>query len=370
MADGSGRVSRYDLWKWGAMMKSMGVVALSVVLLGVAGVALVSNSLDRGAAEQALERHAVLVTGSTNRLAPTENEASSEGAALEGVIPEATAPRENAESEEVADEATLSGAAAETSNEALVANVAPSDLLSIQRAVDRVEISGAVARVEDTDELVAAAHQAFPTFEIVTNLVQEANVAADNLQMGRVAMVALSRLAEGKAEISGGAITVTGRALYSQMPDVLAAWLEEQMPEGWRVSLDIDAPERVAANAGAQCQQQIVGRLSEEQIGFAVAAATLKPEAEPLLDDLAAILGECADVAIEVAGHTDSDGSEGANRRLSQERAAAVRQALAERGVEAERLSAVGYGQAQPIAPNDTPDNKARNRRIELIVVD
>ncbi|HSP24887.1 MAG TPA: OmpA family protein, partial [Saliniramus sp.] len=244
------------------------------------------------------------------------------------------------------------------------------DLITIVRSGDMIEITGAITRIEERDTIIAAAEEAFPTFAIETRLVQEANLPAGREDAVLLAISALSRLSEGRAEILGSEIAVRGRALYAQTPELLAARLEDATPEGWSVSLDIDAPERSAASGGAQCQQQVVERLAEDQIGFAVAAATLEPDAEPLLDDLAEILGTCPDVAVEVAGHTDSDGSEAANRRLSQERAAAVRQALAERGVEAERLSAVGYGQAQPIAPNDTPQNKARNRRIELIVIE
>lgn len=246
----------------------------------------------------------------------------------------------------------------------------PSGLMSITRNGETIALVGAVTRIEAHDDLVAAAKRAFPTFAIDARLVQEPMIEEGREDAALVAIAALSRLAEGRAEIFGTAINVTGRALYAQIPALLYARLADEVPKGWTVSLDIDAPEGVTENGGAQCQQSVVARLADDQISFAVAAASLVPDAEPLLDELAEILGQCPNVAVEVAGHTDSDGSEAVNRRLSQERAAAVRQALAERGVEAERLSAVGYGQAQPIAPNDTPENKARNRRIELIVID
>jgi OOP family OmpA-OmpF porin len=246
----------------------------------------------------------------------------------------------------------------------------PSDLMSITRKGETIALVGAVTRIEAHDDLVAAAKRAFPTFAIDARLVQEPMIEEGREDAALVAIAALSRLAEGRAEISGTAINVTGRALYAQIPAILSARLADEVPEGWTVSLEIVAPDGATANGGAQCQQSVVARLADDQISFAVAAAILQPDAEPLLDELADILGQCPNVAVEVAGHTDSDGSEAANRRLSQERAAAVRQALARRGVEAERLSAVGYGQAQPIAPNDTPENKARNRRIELIVID
>lgn len=242
--------------------------------------------------------------------------------------------------------------------------------MRIERTPDRVDLKGSIARLEDRDALTDAARLAFPTSAVDMRLVQEQTVATDQLDAALLAIEALSRLAEGRADIAANKIIVTGRALYAQMPALLAARLEERTPSGWTIALEIDAPEAAAANGGAQCRQGIVERLAKDQIGFAVAAAALQPDAEPLLDDLAEILGQCPKVAVEIAGHTDSDGSEAANRRLSQERAAAVRRALSERGVDAGRLSAVGYGQAQPIAANDTPENKALNRRIELIMIE
>jgi OmpA-OmpF porin, OOP family len=352
------------------MKNSTGVVAFAVVLLGVAGAAVVANFVDRSAAEQVRKPHAVLVTGSSNRLdSELIADTTSKGSGLEKTLPDETSQLERPVLGASSSEAESIDVSPEADSAAVVAPPL-TNLLSIRRNGDRIELAGAVARVEDTDELVAAARQAFPTFAIDTTLVQEPNIADNRLPVALLAVAALSRLAEGRAAIEGNDMTITGRALYAQTPELLAARLEKATPEGWTVSLDVDAPERIAANGGAQCQQRIVERLADDQISFAVAAATLAPDAEPLIDELAEILGECPDVAVEVAGHTDSDGSEAANRRLSQERAAAVRQALSARGVENDRLSAVGYGQAQPIAPNDTPENKARNRRIELIVIE
>ena len=72
---------------------------------------------------------------------------------------------------------------------------------------------------------------------------------------------------------------------------------------------------------------------------------------------------------VQIGGHTDSDGAESANLRLSQARAETVRDTLIDRGVDAAYLTAVGYGESEPVAPNDTSENKALNRRIELVVI-
>jgi OOP family OmpA-OmpF porin len=69
-----------------------------------------------------------------------------------------------------------------------------------------------------------------------------------------------------------------------------------------------------------------------------------------------------------VEGHTDSDGDAAANQALSVARAASVRDALVAAGVDASILRTRGHGERRPVAPNDTPENKARNRRVDLLV--
>ena len=86
------------------------------------------------------------------------------------------------------------------------------------------------------------------------------------------------------------------------------------------------------------------------------------------LRELAEIAKECPAFRIEIEGHTDSEGTDERNQRLSDRRAKAVADFLTRAGVEASRLSTVGYGASRPIADNDTEDGRARNRRIEFIV--
>jgi outer membrane protein OmpA-like peptidoglycan-associated protein len=72
---------------------------------------------------------------------------------------------------------------------------------------------------------------------------------------------------------------------------------------------------------------------------------------------------------LEISGHTDDAGKKAANKKLSQERADAVRDYLVSKGIEADRIKAVGYGDEKPIAPNDTSEGRQKNRRIEAIAM-
>ncbi len=108
-----------------------------------------------------------------------------------------------------------------------------------------------------------------------------------------------------------------------------------------------------------------------DTIYFDYNKATIKPVSFSLLDEVAVVIRDNPQMrVIRVEGHTDSDGSELYNLKLSQSRAESVRAALIERGIEAGRLTAVGFGQQVPIVPNDSEDNKARNRRVEFIIVE
>lgn len=116
------------------------------------------------------------------------------------------------------------------------------------------------------------------------------------------------------------------------------------------------------------CQQALSSIVREGVINFDRARAVLHSESFRTLDRLAEAANRCPTLKVEIEGHTDSDGTPERNQRLSQRRAEAVAAYLIEAGVERARLTTIGYGETRAVAPNDTPENKARNRRIEFTV--
>ncbi|MFD3190494.1 OmpA family protein [Sedimentitalea sp. HM32M-2] len=104
-------------------------------------------------------------------------------------------------------------------------------------------------------------------------------------------------------------------------------------------------------------------------IYFSAGSARLDAKSRPLLDNLYDIVNRCPDLNIEIGGHTDSDGSDVANKRLSERRAASVASYLQSKGISSARMVTVGYGEARPLVDNSTAQNKARNRRIEFSVI-
>jgi OOP family OmpA-OmpF porin len=101
-------------------------------------------------------------------------------------------------------------------------------------------------------------------------------------------------------------------------------------------------------------------------VNFQTARSVLTPTSYAILDQVAASLVANPEIRIEIAGYTDSTGSRALNLRLSNARAIAVRYYLARKGVSPSRMTARGYGPANPVATNTTPDGRAQNRRVEL----
>jgi outer membrane protein OmpA-like peptidoglycan-associated protein len=121
------------------------------------------------------------------------------------------------------------------------------------------------------------------------------------------------------------------------------------------------APKRVEVTA-----DKIVIR---EKIQFDFDKATIKSESNGLLDEISSVIKDNPQLRkIAIEGHTDSDGADAYNIKLSSDRAGAVMAYLVSHGVERERLSAKGYGESKPIASNDDADGKEKNRRVEFII--
>jgi outer membrane protein OmpA-like peptidoglycan-associated protein len=97
--------------------------------------------------------------------------------------------------------------------------------------------------------------------------------------------------------------------------------------------------------------------------------ATLQSASNPELDRAVALMKANANMQVEIAGFTDAQGTNSYNKDLSQRRANAVRDYLIGKGVDASRLSAVGYGEINAVASNDTEEGRAENRRVEFVVV-
>ena len=109
------------------------------------------------------------------------------------------------------------------------------------------------------------------------------------------------------------------------------------------------------------------GKFITHGILFDVNKSTIKAESMGTINEIVKLMNEHADLSFRIEGHTDSDGEEAYNQKLSEERAASVKSLLVDSGIDASRLETVGYGESKPIDDNTTPEGKANNRRVEFI---
>lgn len=116
-------------------------------------------------------------------------------------------------------------------------------------------------------------------------------------------------------------------------------------------------------------QEELDTLLDGKRIQFLYAREILTKQSAKLLDSLINVLKKYPDIKIEVAGHTDSDGTKKRNLHLSQKRADSVKAYMVKKGLNQENINAVGYGEAYPLVNNDTLTNRRLNRRVEFKII-
>jgi outer membrane protein OmpA-like peptidoglycan-associated protein len=221
-----------------------------------------------------------------------------------------------------------------------------------------------------------------------------AGVAASNVSEARKALDRANQLADKGGNLGDIQYEAQVAARNAQIANekILAAQAREEIEKGnaERQAVLVEAREAEARRQAEQARiaQQKASTLEEEladmrarktdrgmvltlgDVLFDTGKATLKPGAYGTVDRLASVLKEAPDRKVMIEGHTDSVGSDDFNQSLSERRAAAVQTALLERGVAANQISAVGKGEAYPIASNDDAGGRQRNRRVEMIFTD
>jgi outer membrane protein OmpA-like peptidoglycan-associated protein len=247
--------------------------------------------------------------------------------------------------------------------EPLAGRVAARELAAARDAL--AEADNAYAERESLEIIEHDAYVAQRYADISRELVAEAR-AREEIERGeaeRNRIIAESREREAQraareAEAATREADVQARAAEEQARAAQAA--EERSRDLERELEDLEA--RNTEDRGLV--------LTLGDVLFDTGAATLKPGAATTVDRLAQFMRDYPERSVRIEGHTDAAGSDETNQALSERRAQAVREALVERGLPAERIGAVGYGEARPIAGNDTPAGRQQNRRVEIVVSD
>jgi OOP family OmpA-OmpF porin len=188
-----------------------------------------------------------------------------------------------------------------------------------------------------------------------------------------VALEALSQLNDGSMTVRPDMIRIAGNTGNAGAGDEIARFVTGKLGEDSGLDLSVayvEALDPVAAlPTPEECVEMINAAITERKITFSPGSIEIETDALVTIDKVAEALRECQTVRMEIGGHTDSQGSEGMNERLSQERADAVLNAIMARRVLTANLTAKGYGESKPIADNGTEDGREANRRIEFRLI-
>lgn len=183
------------------------------------------------------------------------------------------------------------------------------------------------------------------------------------LLVGLAAVAMLFLLTRGRQADVASTRTEAPSASPGQMANVT-------LPGGTRVSVNQGGSvHQLSTFLGDRSATGLPKRFVFDDLHFESGATRLTPEGQRTVDSLLMVLKAYPPVQIVLEGHTDATGDAAANKTLSQQRAEAVKQILANGGVAADRVKTEGYGQERPVADNNTDAGRARNRRLELVVV-
>ena len=198
--------------------------------------------------------------------------------------------------------------------------------------------------------------------EAAAKAAAEAKAAADKATAEQARISAEKAAAEKIAAEKAAADKAAAdkRAAEEAARKALIAQPQPQQPV-------VKPPAQVREEA-VNCQVLLTQAKNEGVINFKRASAEIEVQSNATLNRIVNVMGTCKSAKIEIQGHTDAEGTPERNINLSNRRAQAVLNYLKDAGVDPSRLTAIGYGETKPVAPNDTRENMAKNRRIEFDV--
>jgi OOP family OmpA-OmpF porin len=168
------------------------------------------------------------------------------------------------------------------------------------------------------------------------------------------------------------------KIVYEDSPGTITAnkgdtwyWLQNSGSYYYQTLLTVKSMQQeVTADASSIADElSKSGHIALYGIHFETAKATILPDSETVLAEVAKMLQQNSDVKVRIEGHTDNVGSAAANQTLSEKRAQAVVAWLSSHGIESSRLQAKGWGASKPVDDNATEDGRAKNRRVELVKI-
>lgn len=184
---------------------------------------------------------------------------------------------------------------------------------------------------------------------------------------------ALSALHHGSVTVTPDFVEISGKTGAQNAGASISQVLANRLGGGQQFAIDVAYVESLDPLASIPTPEECIARLqnvqAETKISFEPGSGTLDANAAPILDAVAVILEDCGELPLEIQGHTDSQGRESMNLALSQNRAQSVLAALRDRRILTGTFKATGFGEATPIASNETEAGREANRRIEFVLI-
>jgi outer membrane protein OmpA-like peptidoglycan-associated protein len=175
---------------------------------------------------------------------------------------------------------------------------------------------------------------------------------------------------KGSIKYQNGVLVVSGEVFSDNDKNIMGRLLAANATGiSFRNDTVVVKPAEISDQERQVFMSEIEAVLTHAKITFKTASSKLTAEGMDVVKKVGDVLQKHTNVRVEIAGHTDSDGKDEDNMKLSQARVESVRKALGQQGIGLFRLRAKGYGESQPLVPNDSAENKAKNRRVEFKII-
>ena len=269
--------------------------------------------------------------------------------------------------------------------------LAPAERMRARQAIDALQLAGGKERLVLADvagkrvEIARAAAEA----ELAARQLDQLERERDRILLDasrrdaeearqeaeRLRLQSLARTEEAQRAQAEAASAIALSELSSAEAEQARRLAQAQAEEASLARQEADLAMSAAESLRLQLQSMTARSESRGQVmtlagdAFASGGASLLPEARANLQRVVDFVQKDPSRSVLIEGHTDGSGSANANQVLSQRRAEAVRNALVEEGVDASRLSAAGVGEDRPVADNASDEGRAKNRRVEIIVL-
>lgn len=235
-----------------------------------------------------------------------------------------------------------------------------------ERAADEIIIEGSMIPGE-ASRVYGVVNALGPSVPVIQRIATDgvADEAWTDALPDAIRLVA-ARVLDPALTVEDGVVTVSGRVPSEGVRDGVILRLEQLFP-GFEIvdRLEVRPPE-----SGIELQRGLDQFVASRVVEFEFDSDVLTAEGRETVDEVAALLRSLPGINVEISGHTDSTGDDEFNLDLSKRRADAVRTYLVEQGLAGARFETAGFGETRPIADNETPEGRQRNRRTEFRVIE